>query len=270
MKNILIFAFLVGSFSTYSADPSTISSTDNLDQEKVFNHRKSHWITTFGFENTKYTAPFDYQATQRNFKEEERNLMGGRLGVGYEAYIGGGFILGGGLSGYYMGTAFQNEKVATNAASAKIGTEKDNGQMYGADLTGHLGWMFDYKTKNPFLGEMTYMAMELFAEAGIGKGQTYIRKAYDYDTNTPVNTELYNATISDDFTSASVAAGVNFLSTTSGYFLNLKVSQVFLDVNTRKTRVQSINGTTTTTAGTQKNPDIDPITVFTLGGGYKF
>lgn len=270
MKNILLLSLLLASIPAWSADPTTISSSDDLSQEKVFNHRKSHWVANFGFENTKYKAPFDYQATQRNFKEEERNLMGGRLGFGYEAYIGGGFILGGGISGYYMGTAFLNEKIASNAAGAKIGAENDTGQVWGGDAIGHLGWMFDYKTKNPFLGEMTYMAMELFAEVGIGKGQAYLRKDYYYDTNTSGTYEKYDAIITDNFTSTSVAAGVNFLSTTTGYFLNLKVSQVFLNIDERKTRVSATNGTTNTVAGTQKDPDIDPITVFTLGGGYKF
>lgn len=288
MKIILSSLILVTTFSVWAqstlldAAPLTgmdttpvpvtepeLKSNAAAKEEKPFNHRASNWVTTFGFENMKYDVPYSYTGSQKTFKEEQNNLMGGRLGFGYEGHLGGGLLLGGRVEGYYLGTAFQNDKKATNAGGVTIGTEKDVGQILGGDLVGHAGWMFDFQTGNPFLGETAALALELFAEAGIGQGQAYNRKKYDYSVATK---DEYSFTMTDNFTSTSVAFGLNILSRYSGFFLNLKVSQLFLDVDKRKIKGKS---QVTDVPGpdfneTIKDPKVDTITAFTVGGGYKF
>jgi hypothetical protein len=133
--------------------------------------------------------------------------------------------------------------------------------------------MFDYKTKNIFLGDMTYMAMELFVEAGVGKGTSYQRKEYNFKAS---QKDVYDFIMQDEFTTNSIAAGINFLSTSSGFFLNLKATQVNISLDKRTIREKKLEGgATTADAGgfvkrTDNNADIDPVTIFAIGGGYKF
>lgn len=242
--------------------------TNKFDDDAPFNHRKSHWVTNFGFEGTQYKVPFSYVGTKKSYDEESLELQGGRVGVGYEAYMGWGFLLGGRIDGYYMGTTFNRERFAKNVGNTQVRGEENRAQMYGGDLVGHAGWMFDYKTKNPFLDEMTYMAMELFAEAGVGAGQTYFTKEY---FNRDSVDELYRGRITESYRSTTVSAGINFLSRTTGFFLNLKVSQMFLDVD--ETKIKAVRGDSTATTTTNEdinNPDKDPVTIISVGGGYKF
>lgn len=270
MKNLFVLLALVFSFTAVAADPVVSTSAAAVDgDEKPFDHRKSHWVSGFGFESTKREIAFDFQGTKKNFTTEDRELYGGRLYAGYEVYVPGGFLIGGGVSAYYFGTAFQDAKEAIDPATNNKFTEENNrAQMLGAEAYGHFGWMFDFKTKNPFLGEMTYMAMELFGEATVGRGESYFRKDYFYETS--VN-ESYDTIITDTFTSASVSGGVNFLSRTSGFYLTLKATTMLLDIDKqRTTRANASGGTTSNTVGSVENPDTDPITIFTLGGGYKF
>ena len=250
-------------------------SKSELDDDDRFNSRKSHWVTTFGFETTKYTLPLDFNGSQKTFGETERDLYGGRLGVGREFYLGWGFLLQGRVEGYYMGTLFEGIKTADPEFSTEVSNRKDTGSLYGAEAVGHLGWMFDYKTRNPFLGDMTYMAMELFVEAGVGRGKSYQRREYKFDAST---VDFYDFIMEDEFTTATVSAGVNFLSTSSGFFLYLRATQSSLAIDKRTGRSRTLEGatagTSTSTATlvkfSEKDPDVDPITVFALGGGYKF
>jgi hypothetical protein len=261
----------MATFGVRGIAPEAVSKANVDEDDDSFNHRKANWVGTFGFESTKYTLPFAFQGDKANFKEEERELWGGRLGFGGEFYLGWGFLFGARLDGYYLGTLFEDAKTANPEYDVDVASEKNNGHMYGGDAIAHFGWMFDFKTKNPFLAEMTYLAIELFAEAGVGRGRAYNRKNYFFNAS-PATDELYDIIIEDDYTSQIVSGGINILSTSTGAFLNLKVSTVALDITERKIRGTSKpNGQAATNLkDTIKNPDTDPITIFTLGGGIKF
>ena len=252
-----------------------VKSTDDVDDEdRPFNHRKSNWVSVFGFETVKYTLPLEFTGASDYFKEKERDLYGARLGFGREFYLGWGFLLQGRVDGYYMGTLFEGIKTADpEFTGTDVSNEKDTGSYYGADAVAHLGWMFDYKTKNIFLGDMTYMALELFVEAGVGKGTSYQRKEYNFDA---ASVDQYDFIMEDEFTTNSVAAGINLLSTSSGFFLNLKATQVNLSLDKRTIREKKLEGGASgSSAGafvkrTDNDADIDPVTIFAVGGGYKF
>ena len=254
--------------------PAAVSKTV-VDQDDVeFNHRKSNWVSMFGFETVKYTLPLEFTGASDYFKEKERDLYGARLGFGREFYLGWGFLLQGRLDGYYMGTLFEGIQTADpEFPGTEISNEKDTGSYYGADAVAHLGWMFDYKTKNIFLGDMTYMAMELFVEAGVGKGASYQRKEYNFDAD---SVDQYDFIMQDEFTTNSIAAGINILSTSSGFFLNLKATQVNISLDKRKIREKKLEGGAPgSSAGafvkrTDNDADIDPVTIIAVGGGYKF
>lgn len=246
------------------------SSQDQINVEgKPFQSRKGHWIATVGFETTQYNVPFDFVGTKKTFKEEDRRLSGGRLGFGREAYLGGGFLLSARLEGYYMGTLFNSlETASPEFDDVTVASTKDTGQIFGGDGMVHLGWMFDYKTRNPFLGDMTYLALELFVEAGLGRGQAINGKSYFFKSTT---NEQYKVTFEDDFSSQTISAGFNILSLNSGAFLYVKASQVSQSITERK-----IRGSTGAIAApseinqTLTNPDSDPLTVLAIGGGFKF
>lgn len=234
-----------------------------------YNPRTGHWIGTMGFETTAYKLPFDYTGAKKTFKEEDRRLTGGRLGFGREAYLGAGFLVNARLEGYYMGTLFKSlETASPEFDDVTVAATKDTGQMFGGDAIGHFGWMFDYNTKNPFLGEMAYMAFELFVEAGIGRGKAINGKSYFFKAG--VNEE-YKVTFEDEFTTQIVSAGFNIHSRSSGSFLYVKASQVSQTISERKIRGSAIiSNTPSTFKETISNPTSDPLTILSIGGGFKF
>ncbi len=256
------------------AEPKIESKAQVDDEDMPFNHRKSHWIGNFGFETTKYTLPLNFTGASDYFKKKERELHGGRLGFGREFYLGAGFLFQGRVDGYYMGTLFEGIKTADpNFPGTEVSNEKDTGSYYGVDAMAHLGWMFDYKTKNPFLGDMAYLAMEFFIEAGVGKGRSYQRKQYNFEA---ASVDQYDFIMEDDFTTNSITGGFNILSTSSGFYLTLKATQVNISLDRRRIREKILEGGAPGSSVDQfdkrrdDNADIDPVTIFALGGGYKF
>ncbi len=265
---------LVDSETAAASTPPVAQSYEEVDSGDRFDHRRSNWVGLFGFENTKYEIPFDFTGTKETFGKEERELWGGRLGFGRDFYLGAGFIFGARLEGYYLGTLFTNAKTADNEIDdIDVAAEKDAGHIYGADAIAHLGWMFDFQTKNPFLGDMTYLALELFVEAGVGKGKSYQKKSYFFDA-APATDERYTMIMEDEYTSGIAAVGMNILSTTTGAFLYLKASQVAQNIDERKIRGRSQpDGQASVDLSEQdydKSPSPDPITIFSLGGGLRF
>ncbi|MCE3012173.1 MAG: hypothetical protein LW878_03825 [Proteobacteria bacterium] len=248
---------------------------ENTSQQEVkqedgkYNPRTGHWIGTIGFETTAYTLPFNFTGAKKTFKEEDRRLTGGRLGFGREAYLGAGFLVNARLEGYYMGTLFNSlETASPEFTDVTVAATKDTGQMFGGDAIGHFGWMFDYNTKNPFLGEMAYMAFELFVEAGVGRGRAINGKSYFFKATT---NEQYKVTFEDDFSTQIVSAGFNIHSRSSGSFLYVKASQVTQSITERKVRGSTGSiAAPTEIKETLTNPDSDPLTVFSVGGGFKF
>ncbi len=242
------------------------SKNEVKPEDARFKPRTGYWLGTVGFETTNYKVPFNFTGAKKNFKEEDRRLTGGRIGFGREAYLGAGFLVSGRLDAYYLGTLFNSlETASPEFDDVTVAATKDTGQMFGADAIGHFGWMFDYSTKNPFLGEMAYMAFELFVEAGIGRGRAINGKSYYFKALT---NEQYKVTFEDDFSTQIISAGFNILSRSSGSFLYVKASQVSQSITERNVRGNS------SVSGAIKdkltNPDTDPLTMFSIGGGFKF
>ncbi len=246
-------------------------SQEDLSQEERFNHRASHWVSTLGFEYTKYTLPYEFQGAKAKFGEEERELFGGRIGVGREYYLGKGFLFQGRLDGYYLGTLFTQAQTGNPEVDIEVSATKKTGSAFGGEAVAHLGWMFDFRTKNPFLGEMNYMALEFFAEAGVGAGKDYNRKQYYFEAS-PATSEEYNLIIENKFMTRSLSAGVNILSVNSGAFFFMKATQMTQDISERKFRgVSRPNGQPATRLnGVDKSVAAEQLTLLSFGGGYKF
>ena len=254
------------SFGVRGLVAESTSQQEVKQEDETFNPRTGHWVGTIGFETTAYTLPFNFTGAKKTFKQEDRRLTGGRLGFGREAYLGAGFLVNARLEGYYMGTLFNSlETASPEFTDVTVAATKDTGQMFGGDAIGHFGWMFDYNTKNPFLGEMAYMAFELFVEAGVGRGRAINGKSYFFKATT---NEEYKVTYEDDFSTQIVSAGFNIHSRSSGSFLYVKASQVTQSITERKVRGNSsISGEI---KDTLTNPESDPLTIFSVGGGFKF
>ncbi len=243
--------------------------TSEVHEHQDFNPRKGHWITTFGIEGIEYEVPLNFQGTNKTFEDQKRNLYGARLGFGREFYLGWGFNTTTKLEGFYMGTLFES---ATDPNSDETGSDdafvKKTGNIYGGEASQSLGFMFDLHTRNPFLDEMTHLIVEPYVFAGVGQARAYNRLSYHYDDSVQ---EDYRIKVQDSMTTASVGGGINFTSPT-GFFLYLKATQYRLNITKRKEEgyfqpdgqaVTSINQTLT-------EVDSNPITVYALGGGYKF
>lgn len=249
------------------------SSQTEVEQDERFNPRESHWVSTFGFEYAKYEVVpegFEFEGEKGDFKTDYQELWGGRLGFGGELYLGAGFVTRTMVEGYYVGTLFSRVLNGGEVdEEVKFAYTKKTGQIIGADATQSLGWMFDFKTKNPFMEEWSYLTVEPFVEAGIGKAYAYNRLNYSYQLDT--TDEAHKIRVRDDLLNARLAAGINMTST-SGFFLTLKASINRFEVTQRK-----IDGFTKPNgqarediSETQKDAKIDPVVMYTLGGGYKF
>lgn len=250
-----------------------------VEDKKRFNPRASHWVTTFGFETSKYEVipekKFEFEGEKKNFRNEQQELWGGRIGFGGEVYLGAGFVTRSMLEGYYMGTLFSRIlNGGDEAEDIEFAYTKRTGQILGGDAAQSLGWMFDLKTKNPFMDEMTYLIVEPYIEAGIGLGWAYQNINHSYDTTAPASpggvAERYKLRVRDDLLNARIGGGINLTSST-GFFLNLRATINRFEVTKRNIDgFKTQSGSTTVFDETNKNAKIDPIVIYTLGGGYKF
>lgn len=254
-----------------NAETPTVT-TEIPAEEKDFNSRESHWFNVFGFESLKYRTLSDFQGTKKTLTPRDQELWGGRLGFGGEIYLGLGLVTTTKVEGYYVGTLFSQ---VLNAGPDDVDQEfaftKNTGQVFGVDATQTLGFMFEMKTKNPFLDEWSYLMVEPYAEFGVGRGWAQSRVNYHYDTGPTGTQEDYRQTIRDDLVNTRVGGGINFTSR-SGYFLFLKTYVNRFDVTQRKvwTYKKPNGGAGTATTDELKDVKINPITTFALGGGYKF
>lgn len=250
-----------------------VLTTETPKENERFNPRESHWLVSFGFEGLKYEVPSDFSGARESFQAKEQELWGGRIGVGGEIYLGAGFNTTTRVEGFYVGTLFTRRiNAGPEDTDIDFAYTKRSGNVWGFEASQSIGFLFNFKTKNPFLDEWAFLTVEPFIEAGVGKAWAYNRLAYDYNTNTPpgVN-EGYRQRVEDDLVSAKFGGGVNLTSST-GYFLYLKGFVNTFDIIERKTTTYTRpdQGVGTTVSETSKNAKIDPIVTYALGGGYKF
>ena len=243
-----------------------------VEDKKPFNPRQSHWVTTFGFESTKYEVlpdPYVFNG-KKDFSKRNQELWGMRLGFGGEIYLGAGFVTRSMVETFYVGTLFSRVlNGGAEDADVKFAYTKVTGQMLGADASQSLGFMFDFKTKNPFMGTMTYLSVEPYIEAGIGKAYAYNRTNYSY-VLTPTN-EAFKLRVRDDLLNARIGAGIN-LTSNQGFFLALKATVNRYEITQRKIDgyTQENGSARTPISESPKDAKIDPVVIYTLGGGYKF
>lgn len=271
MIKTLPFLLLLLSLSVVAqvAEPKLTWESEN---PQALNHHASHWLVSFGFEGLAYEVPFEFEGERKNFRPNNQELYGGRLGLGRQFYLGKGFVTSTKIEGYYVGTLF--EKAVTAAPEEETQTfsfTKKTGQVFGGELVQSLGYMFNLKTKNPFLDEMTYLVVEPFIEAGIGIARAYNRTNYHYDTGPANVQEDYHHRVNDELSSARLGVGLNFTANT-GFYFYLKASQQRYDVLSRKEegKIKQNSGSLAPFERKPNNVNLDPIMVYSFGGGYKF
>jgi len=247
--------------------------TQDLTRFKRFEPRKSHWLTTFGFETMKYDVPYNFDGDRTNFTARPQELWGARLGLGGSIHLGAGILTTTKVEGYYMGTLFSKTlNGGPDSESVDFAFTKRASQIFGFDVAQQLGFQFEMKTKNPIMGDWSRLIVEPYIEAGVGTARAYNRISYQYDTGPDATAarEGYKDTINDDLTNARVGAGINFTST-EGFFLYLRATFNKYDVVKRHRDTYSQpNGQVATISKNNEEPDLDQITVYALGGGYKF
>lgn len=248
--------------------------SDAPKEDGKFNPYESHFITYFGFEGMKYEVPFEFQGARSSFSPRDQELWGGRVGIGEEFYLGGGIVTTTKVEGYYVGTLFSRAiNSGDDENSVDYAFTKRTGQVYGVDASQALGFIFDMKTKNPFLDEWAYLTVEPYVEFGIGVASAYNRINYAYDTGTTPTAaqEQYRLRVTDQLANTKVGGGINFTST-SGFFFFMKATVNRFDIIKRKSvGFSQPNGQPTELIDiTDKSVKIDPITTYAIGGGYKF
>lgn len=271
MNKLLLLALVLISSSVLAKDIAVLESEGRYDTKK-FNPRSSHWLTTFGFEGMKYVAAYeDFIGVKKNFKATKTELWGGRLGLGGTIYLGKGITTTTLVEGYYVGTLFSRVlNGGPEDDDLEFAYTKKTAQVWGATASQQLGFLFDMKTKNPFMDEMTYLTVEPFVMAGVGFARAYNSVNYSYKLAT--TDERFKQSIEDEMTNAQIGAGINFTAS-SGFFFYMRVTQNRYDITNReiKTKIkQNADPSITSNSRTIKDAKIDPITTYALGGGYRF
>ena len=247
-----------------------VMTTEVLQEERSFNTRESHWVNIFGLETLKYQIPSEFNGEFKTISPIEHELWGGRMGFGREFYLGAGFNTTTKFESYFVGSLFSNQKnLVENNDEVDLAYVKKTGNVWGIDAVQSIGFLFDMKTKNPFLDEWTYLTVEPFIEAGIGIGWACNKLTYNYELNSV--SEEYRTKACDNLMNTRVGGGVNLTSTT-GYFLFLKAFANNYDVTKRKTKTYEMpnGGSATGVTSSDTNINIDPVLTYSLGGGYKF
>jgi hypothetical protein len=116
---------------------------------------------------------------------------------------------------------------------------------------------------------MTYLSIEPYVEAGIGKAYAYNRTNYSYKLD--VTDEAFKLRVRDDLLNARIGAGIN-LTSNQGFFLALKATVNRYEITQRKIDgyTQENGSARTPISQSPKDAKIDPVVIYTLGGGYKF
>jgi hypothetical protein len=119
------------------------------------------------------------------------------------------------------------------------------------------------------MGTMTYLSIEPYVEAGIGKAYAYNRTNYSYDL--AATDEAFKLRVRDDLLNARIGAGIN-LTSNQGFFLALKATVNRYEITNRKIDgyTQENGSARTPINESPKDAKIDPVVIYTLGGGYKF
>lgn len=273
--NKIIFFFCLLSLSAWAETETPnatvpVLSTGYDSDERDFNPHESHWTSIFAFETMKYETPFEFSGVRKSFSPNDQEIFGARLGIGREFYLGKGLTTTSRVEGYYLGTLFSKKTTANPELDIEFANYKRTSSVYGFDLCQALGLMFDFKTKNPFLETYSVFTLEPFIEAGLGVGQAYNRVSYRYDTSIQ---EDYRHSVADTLANARVGAGLN-LTSNDGYFLFLRATVNRYDIISRKSSgaIRQSGGDITSFSGgsIEKNAKIDPVAIYTIGGGYKF
>lgn len=253
--------------------PVTTSQSD-LDRDRDFNPRRSHWVLSLGAEVLQYEVPVEFKGEREEFKKSDgrKTFYGGRLGIGYELYIGGGLNTTTKIEGFYSGTLFNSRQTADpDVEDIDFAYTKETGSLFGGEAAQSLGYIFDFSTKTLF-GNKTMLYLEPYVEAGIGVAQAYNRLDYNYDTGASGVQESYKTTIRDNLVSGRLSVGMNVISS-EGYFLHLKASQTIYNVLKREIDEEArpnMSPAPIRNDRTDKDAKIDPVYSFVLGGGYKF
>lgn len=262
---------------TPSPETSTpVISTRAPRDPRFIDHRASHWITTFGFEGMKYEVPYDFEGARKNFRDRDQELYGGRVGVGGQLHLFAGFFTTTMVEAFYVGTLTRSIDLARPEVDEEAGSFKRTGGLWGGEVSQNLGYIFEFRTKNPFMDEWAYLTFEPFVEAGLGVARAYNAVTYNYDTGPAVGSgevrEQYKRRIRDELTNARVGAGFN-LTGRSGFFMTAKATINRYDITNRKIDSYTQQDDQAGANGPKIRLDdvkIDPITVFSIGGGYKF
>lgn len=271
MNKLFLLALMLFSSSVLAKDLAVLESENPYDYRK-FDPRKSHWLTTFGFEGQKYEAAYTgFRGVKKNFAASKKDLWGGRLGFGGAVYLGSGMITTTLVEGYYVGTLFsQVLNGGPEDEDADFAYTKQTSQVWGAEASQSLGYLFNMKTKNPFLDEWSYLVVEPFITAGVGIARAY--NSVNYSFNLAGTNERYKQSIEDELTTMKIGLGVNFTAS-NGFFFYTRLTQNRYDIGSREIKTKqklSTDPTISSESHKDNGAKIDSSVVYALGGGYRF
>lgn len=189
------------------------------------NKKKSKWIFEMGANYLQYPSALpEFDGVHEEYKKDKNLLIWGTdINWGYEQHLAGGFSTTIRIGGFYNKTIGEVTGKAADDIDLDAASIDSEYELYGAQASLSLNYLVD----NSFLPFQTY------AEFGVGKGFSIIDEKYEFEGALTDPEDLYDVKIKDDYTSARLSIGINFISS-RGLFSYFKATQTSYLFTNRK------------------------------------
>lgn len=270
MKYSFLFITLAFSSTTVLAQTDYMPYLGrDMDRPHYFKPDKSKWVTTYGFEAQGLPFERNFQGAGKSFGKKNELLVGPRVGVGRDIYLGAGFTTRTQLDGYFVGSLFEPKKSVTSSdKKAKTSYSQQKGNIWGGEISQILSYTTEFNAPSFMSDHKIKMYFEPFIQAGIGMGKSYYR--FDYTMNANSIDEDYRRVEDNTFVSQKLSLGFNLIGQ-NGYFFTIQASQVAHQISKSKSyETMGSNGAFNRRNIDQKDETIDLSYSYFVGGGYKW
>jgi hypothetical protein len=216
MFRLLAFSIFISACSFAQDDGFMVFGEKGYLQQKK---KESKFILEMGANYLSYpTALPSFDGKHESFKQDQDVMIWGTdITWGYEQHLFGDFSTTIRFGGFYNKTLNETKGKAAEDIALDVASITSEYEIYGAQASLSLNYLVD----NSFL------AFQPFAEFGLGKGFAIIDEEYEFDGAAPDPAEVYDVRIKEDFTTARISIGVNFISS-RGLYSYFKASQTSL------------------------------------------
>lgn len=170
------------------------------------------------------TALPSFSGKHQSYNQDKKvYIWGTDLTWGYEQHLFGSLSTTLRFGGFYNKTFDETKGQAAKDIKIDKAFVQSKYEIYGAQASLSLNYLVDNSV----------LPFQPFVEFGLGKGFSVIDETYDFKGAGTDPKEKYDVNVKEDFASAKVSVGINFISS-KGLFSYFKASQASLLFNRRK------------------------------------